>query len=150
MSRTNGASIYLYPGDAAVARQRRSLTAQERCDAMQAEVRGAPGDRIRRGPPGPPPLALSSELLDRRIAEEIDYAKRLLEAMGDQLVGDALVLARHGTTLQGFDKLAQTLGHLATVVGAADRAAAVDRIGAADLRGRIQRQTLRATSFVAA
>lgn len=36
----------------------------------------------------------------------------------------------------------QSLGHLASVVGAADREEAIDRIGVADLRTRIRRKSL--------
>lgn len=119
----------------------RLVTSQDRCDAAQEEARTRPGDRIRR-PLSEPPLAPSPDLTERRLAEEIDYARRLIVDMGERLSNDATVIARHGTTLQGFDVVAQMLGHLGKVVGAADRPVAIDRIGMADLRGRITRRSL--------
>lgn len=103
---------------------------------------GQPGDRIRRGTLSEPPLAASADIVERRLAEEIDYARRLLVSMGERLANDATVIARHASTLQGFDVVAQMLGHLGSVVGAEDRGAAIDRIGMADLRGRIRRRAI--------
>lgn len=149
MSRLRGPSSFLYPGDESVARQRAAAAAQARCDDIQAEARRAPGDRIRRGGLAPiAPLEPSADLLDRRLAQEIDYARRLLQAMGERLAGDGTVLARHATTLQAFDVVGQTLGYLSDVVGAADRDAAVDRIGMEDLRSRIRRRSLREETMV--
>lgn len=120
----------------------RQVTDQERCDQIQADARRQPGDRIRRGTLSAPPLQASPELIDRRLAEEIDYCRRVLVAVGERLVADNLVIARHASTLQSFDVIAQMLGHLGTVVGAADREDAVDRIGMEDLRTRIRRRSL--------
>lgn len=121
----------------------RIVTAQERCDEIQAQARLKPGDRIRRGALAPIlPLEPSPQLTDRRLAEEIDYARRLLQAMGERLASDATVLARHSGVLQSFDTVGQSLGYLAGVVGAADREQAIDRIGMEDLRSRIRRKSL--------
>lgn len=118
----------------------RLVASQDRSE--ESETRGKPGDRIRRGTLSEPPLAASDDLVDRRLAEEIDYARRLLLARGERLVSDATVVARHSSMPQSFDVVAQMLGHLGSVVGAADREAAIDRIGMADLRGRIRRRSL--------
>lgn len=109
---------------------------------IQPGPQSQPGDRIRRGTLSEPPPALSADVVERRLAEEIDYARRLLVAMGERLANDPTVIARHGATLQGFDVVAQMLGHLGGVVGAEDRDAAIDRIGMADLRGRIRRRSI--------
>lgn len=106
------------------------------------DARAKPGDRIRRATLSEPPLAPTADLVERRLAEEIDYARRLLVDMGERLCTDPTVIARHGATMQGFDVVAQMLGHLGSVVGAADRRAAIDRIGMADLRGRIDRRAI--------
>ena len=107
-----------------------------------------PGDKIRRGTLSEPPLKASDSIVERRLAEEIAYARRLLVAMGDNLSNDPAVIARHSGTLQGFDVVAQMLGHIGSVVGAADRDAAVERIGMADLRGRIARRSLAEETLV--
>lgn len=144
MSRLRGASSFLYLGDESIARQRTAaVAAQARCDDIQAAARLAPGDRIRRGSLAPNvPITPSTDLLDRRLAEEIDYARRLLQAMGERLASDGTVLARHASTLQAFDVIGQTLGYLSGVVGAADRNQAIDQIGMEDLRSRIRRKSL--------
>lgn len=135
-------NISFFPNLRGLARSASEAPAQERCDEIQSSIRLAPGDRIRRQALSPPPLPPSSSLIERRLAEEIDYARRMLQAMGERLANDPLVIARHPETLQGFDVVGQTLGHLGVVVGTSDRREAVERIGMADLRSRIQRRSL--------
>jgi hypothetical protein len=85
--------------------------------------------------------ASSTDLIDNRLAEELAFARRTLENMGDSLCDDAVFLARHQVTLQTVDLLAQILGHLATVIGSADREKAVSQIGMVELRNRLGRKT---------
>ena len=85
------------------------------------------------------PLALSDQAIDRRLEEELAFVRRSLDAMGERLADDPILLMRYQTLLQSFDLLGQTLGHLAIVVGAADRVEAVERIGMVELRARLQR-----------
>ena len=109
---------------------------QARVDAIQAAVRaGTPPAPA----PAPPPDTATGELA-HRLAEEIDYVARLLETMGDALVDEPAVLHRHPQTLQGFDLATQILRHLAAVLAADDRAAAIAAIGMADLRARLTRR----------
>lgn len=108
---------------------------QPRVDAIQAAVR-AGGT----APPSSPPPAAISDGLDRRLAEEIDYVARLLDAMGEMLADEPAVIHRHPQTLQGFDLATQILRHLATVLAASDRMTAIEAIGMADLRARLTRR----------
>jgi hypothetical protein len=116
--------------------------AQARCDAIQAEYRSghAPRMSIRREPP---PLAAAlvptDDQLKLRLAEELEYARRMLEQMGDTLSNDPLVVARHITSLQSVDIIGQLLGHIANVVRSSDPDGAVDRIGMCDLKARLTR-----------
>ena len=80
--------------------------------------------------------AVPSEL-DRRLAEELDHARRMLEEMGDQLALDVAVVTEHGLALQAVDIVGQMIGHIAAVVRAEDRAAAVERIGMCELKARL-------------
>jgi hypothetical protein len=127
---------------------------QERCDrvlaAYRSELRAAelvvatPQRRsIRRDPP-PVPAALTptSDPLLLRVAEEIEYARRMLDSMGDALSNDPAVVGRHAVQLQSFDIIGQMLGHLATIVQSSDPAGAVERIGMAELKARLKRYTL--------
>ncbi len=101
---------------------------------------------IRRDPPPPPPPpptpAATADSLHRRLAEELEYARRMLTAVGDELASDCIVVARHAAALQSFDFLGQMLGHLATVVGSSDPHGAVELVGMADLKARLKRRSL--------
>ena len=121
---------------------------QAHCDQVQADFRAAqaadaPRRSIRRDPPPrPPELIPSDDPLMLRMAEELDYARRQLDAMGDALAADFLIVKRHGVTLQSFDIIGQVLGHLATVVRSVDRGEAVERIGMGELKTRLKRPPL--------
>ena len=75
--------------------------------------------------------------LDRRLADELDHARELLERMGDELALDRAVVAEHGLALQSVDIVGQLLGHIANVVRADDPAAAVERIGMCELKAKL-------------
>lgn len=110
---------------------------QARVDAIQAQVRAGASTTVAGSPP---PAAQIKGELDQRLAEEIDYVARLIETMGDTLADEPTVINRHPQTLQGFDLATQILRHLATVLSADDRAAAIGAIGMADLRARLTRR----------
>jgi hypothetical protein len=120
-----------------------SSDAQARCDAIQAEFRAAAPQRrsIRRDPPPrPPELVPTGDELLLRLAEELQYARRMLEQMGDRLSNDPLVITRHMVPLQSVDVVGQMLGHIAKVIATTDRDEAVRQVGMSDLRARLQRQ----------
>lgn len=118
---------------------------QARCDDIQAEIRAqSPVPRsIRRDPP-PTPAALipTDDPLRLRLAEELEFARRMLEAMGESLSSDGLLVARHVTALQSVDIVGQMLGHIANVVRSSDPDGAVERIGMGDLKGRLTRKSM--------
>lgn len=121
-----------------------SAQAQARCDAIQADFRSdPPRPSIRREPP-PLPSALqpSDDVLKLRLAEELEYARRMLDTMGDELSADLGVVMRHGMALQTVDIVGQMLGHIANVVRSSDPEGAVDRIGMCDLKARLTRKSV--------
>jgi len=75
--------------------------------------------------------------LDRTLADELDHARDLLLAMGDELAMNQDVVADHGVALQAVDIVGQMLGHIANVVRAEDRRAAVERIGMCELKATL-------------
>jgi hypothetical protein len=75
--------------------------------------------------------------LDHRLAAELDHAREMLVSMGDQLAMDDQVVAEHGVSLQAVDIVGQLLGHIANVVRADDRHAAVERIGMCELKAKL-------------
>jgi hypothetical protein len=111
---------------------------QARVDAIQADFRRNPGA----GPLEPAPVSVPAALPDlpARLAGELAYVQRILENIGDELLGEPAVLHRHQAALQGFDLAGQILGHIAAIVVSSDPVAAVNRIGMEDLRARLKRK----------
>lgn len=111
---------------------------QTRVDIIQSAVRsGAP---LPAGDEAAPIAPLEAGAVERRIAEELAYVKRLLDSIGDELVDDPIILQRHGQALQNFDIACQILAHLGTIVGAPDREAAVKAVTMQELRARLLRK----------
>ena len=120
-------------------------SAQARCDAIQAEFRSGepPRKSIRRDPPPLPPAQIpTDDVLRLRLAEELEYARRMIEAMGDSLSNDPALVMRHMVELQSVDIVSQMLGHIANVVRSSHPEGAVDRIGMCDLKARLTRKSL--------
>jgi hypothetical protein len=118
-----------------------STRAQARVDNIQAAVRAG----LAPAAPRARSTMSSEELqhcLDSRIAEELAHVRRLLEKMGEELSNEPVMVQRHSKTLQGFDLACQTLGHLAAILAAEDRDAALEAVGMDDLRARLLRKTL--------
>lgn len=119
--------------------------AQGRVDAIQAEFRAEPGrPSIRRKDPPPldPALVPTDDALSLRVAEELEYTRRMIEQLGDGLAADGLVVARHGALLQNVDIAGQILGHLANVVRSSAPDSAARRIGMVELKARLLRGSL--------
>ena len=75
--------------------------------------------------------------LDQLLAAELDHARDMLVMMGDELAMSPDVVAEHGMALQAVDIVGQMLGHIANVVRAEDRNAAIDRIGMGELKAKL-------------
>ena len=120
-----------------------SPAAQTRVDSIQSEVRSEPRKSIRRDPPvvAPPPPP-TEDLLSLRLAEELEFARRMLDTMGDELSGDAAVVMRHSVALQSVDIIGQMLGHIANVVRSSDPPETVSRIGMCELKSRLTRRAI--------
>ena len=123
---------------------RTMVRAQDRCDAIQAEFRAKPQrPSIRRdAPPLAPALTPTDDALMLRLAEELDYARRMLDSMGDELCSDPNLVMRHAASLQSVDIIGQILGHVASVVRSSDPGGAVERIGMCELKGRLKRTSI--------
>ena len=115
---------------------------QARCDIIQAEFRAEPKGRrsIRREAPSTPKaLVPTDDELRLRLADELDYARRMLDIMADELSSDGGVVSRHLTALQSIDVVGQMISHIAAVVRSSDPPGAVDRIGMCELKARLTR-----------
>ena len=123
---------------------RTMVRAQQRCDAIQADFRAKPQrPSIRReAPPIPAPLVPTDDALKLRLAEELDFARRMLDSMGDEFSADPALLMRHSVPLQSIDIVGQILGHIATVVRSSDPDGAVERIGMCELKARLTRTSI--------
>lgn len=122
--------------------------AQARCDSIQAEFRAEPEgcqpDRCNgRGnvPPVDPALVPCDDPLRLRLADELDYARRMLDSMGDELAADMGVVMRHAVALQAIDIVGQMIGHIATVTRSSAPERAVQRIGMCELKARLTRKS---------
>lgn len=131
-------------GNRALLATHKSPAHQQWVDAAQTQIRAdlKAGRRSLFKPPPPGP-GQSDDVIDQRIAEELDLVIRHLEQLGDILVGDPILLRRHAQQLQSLDLMQQVLGHLGRVVAARDRAMAVDRITLVELKARLKRRALR-------
>ena len=123
---------------------RTMVRAQQRCDAIQADFRAQPQrPSIRREtPPLAPALIPTDDGLRLRLAEELDYARRMLDSMGDEFSSDPALLMRHSVPLQSIDIVGQILGHIAAVVRSSNPDGAVDRIGMCELKARLTRTSI--------
>lgn len=86
------------------------------------------------------PAPQSEDALKVRLGEELEYVRRMLEALGDQLSGDPILIRRHAVALQSLDIVGQILGHVGNVVRSSDPHAAVEDVGMGDLRARLMRR----------
>jgi hypothetical protein len=116
---------------------------QRRVDAFQAEARAAPTVPSP-APPAATRAAGEESRLDMRdrLADELAFVRRLLDSLGDELVGEPIVVAHHSRALQNIDLASQILAHLSKVLASDDPVAAVERIGMEDLRARLKRKPL--------
>jgi hypothetical protein len=121
---------------------RRPRGAEERSQARVDEIQAA----VRNGDPLPadggpmPEMPLNTDGLDTRIAEELAYVRRMLDAVVDDLTDDPIMLQRHSRSLQSFDAACQILAHLGAIMESDDRAAAVNAVTMAELRARLLRK----------
>lgn len=122
-------------------------SAQARCDSIQAEFRSQPQPapvkrplRRENVPPLDPALVPCDDQLRLRLAEELEYARRMLDSMGDELSADMALVMRHAVALQSIDIIGQMLGHIAAVTRSSAPERAVDRIGMCELKARLTRK----------
>jgi len=111
-------------------------------DVIRADFGAEPKPRpsIRRDAPPLPKAAIpTDDQLRLRLAEELEYARRMLSSMGDELSSDGLIVSRHLAELQTIDIVSQMLGHIASVVRSSDPPAAVQDIGMGALKARLMR-----------
>ncbi|MEO9130483.1 MAG: PilZ domain-containing protein [Sphingomonas sp.] len=107
---------------------------QARVDEIQSALRR--GDApLEEAPPPSRPVPVGE--LEQHIAAEIGMVRRLLETVADELSEDPALLMRYAEALQRFDFGCQVLSHLAAVLSAPDRAAAVAGVTMEELRLRL-------------
>jgi len=120
------------------------LAAGDRAPKTAIEGESSSRKAIRReAPPLPAALVPTEDQLRARLAEELEYARRMLDIMGDSLASDGAVVVRHATSLQSVDIVGQMLGHIANVIRSSDPEGAVDLIGMSELKARLQRRSIR-------
>jgi hypothetical protein len=112
--------------------------------AVPATPGGPPARKsIRRdAPPTPAALIPTDDVVLLRLAEELEYARRMLNLMGDELSSDGAVIVRHGMALQSVDIVGQMMGHIANVIRSSDPQGAIELIGMGELKARLKRRSI--------
>jgi len=113
-------------------------TGQARVDAIQAAIRR--GDPLMTDDTTATAEATAPDAINERVAEEIAYVRRMLDAIADELLDDGIVMQRHAQALQNFDIASQILRHLGTIIVAPDPAQAADAVDMQELRTRLLRK----------
>jgi hypothetical protein len=114
---------------------RKDAGAQQRVDRIVSRIRSGESTGGQEPPPLPPPGQLR-----KRLSEELAYATRLLEQLGDLLADDPTIIARHPTHLQTLDIVSKMIGHVSGVIAAEDMAEAIASIGMENMRARLLRR----------
>ena len=110
--------------------------------AWGIEEKSEDGERkqLRRDPPSLRPVPeLTDDPLRIRLGEELEYARRLLDVVGNGLSGDPIAVSRHAISLQSLDIVGQMLGHIANIIRSSDPNVAVQEIGMGNLKARLTR-----------
>jgi len=108
---------------------------QLRVDSIQAAIRS--GASLPEAPSPPSSAPAASGPVEPLIAEELAQLKKILDEIGEVLIEDSAILARHERTLQKLDIAAAVIESLADVMAADDRQSAIARIPMHDLRSRL-------------
>jgi hypothetical protein len=118
--------------------------AQQRLvDAIKAEIRDAVEPaRPRLFRPAPPRPEPSTDPIEHRMVEEIECIRRHLDLLGSTLANDLVLVRRYATQLQSIDMVNQLLGQLGIVIGAEDKAMAVEQVANHELKARLKRRPL--------
>jgi hypothetical protein len=91
-----------------------------------------------------PPLEKTDDLLNQRVAQELDYAGRLLETVEKDLAKRGV----RGPIVDLIGETEQMLNDLSGVVDAKDRCAGIERIEAPNMKRRLLRRDLGGQSLV--
>jgi hypothetical protein len=116
----------------------RANLGQARVDAIQKAVRE--GAVLQAEPAGATGAEMSATDLETRITEEVDFVRRLIDDLGEELTDDPVAVQRHMQAVQTLDRVSQILGHLGSVLNAPDRLAATQAITMCELRERMLRR----------
>ena len=110
---------------------------QLRVDSIQAAIRSGASLPEAPSPPSSASAPAASGPVEPLIAEELAQLKKILDEIGEVLIEDSAILARHERTLQKLDIAAAVIESLADVMAADDRQSAIARIPMHDLRSRL-------------
>ena len=108
---------------------------QSDVDRVIAESRG----HVASAPLTTEPSAQPTTGLAGRIAEELAFVSRKLDALGSDLADDPIVCVRHVKRLQDLDVSTQVLGHLVRLLNSSRPDEVLQTIGMEDLRRRLER-----------
>jgi hypothetical protein len=123
------------------ARHEDRISRQLEIDQIQSQARrdGVYDLLFKPKPENNVPLVKTTNQLEVRLSEELDYIRHVLDGVGNLLANDPEILQRHAVTLQSFDLIGQMIGHVSSIIAAANRGEAVDRVGIEEMKKRLER-----------
>lgn len=80
-----------------------------------------------------------SDLIDRRLSEEIAYACRLIETAGNAMSNDVILCHRYSTQLQSFSLALQMLFEISLVINSKDKLKEISDKVSCPMKNRILR-----------
>ena len=118
------------------------VSGQARVDAIVAAARASVAPPLARTIYRAPIIAslkASSSVLDLRLQEELEFTRRIIDAFGEQLANDPILLTRYQSGLQSLDLATQILGHLARILGSENKIQAAEQTPMESLKARLLR-----------
>lgn len=103
---------------------------------------GKDGSRPSIARPGAPMPAASDSIFDVRISEELHTLNRWIEQVVYNVSSDPILAHRHSGDIQALKRVGDLATQLASVVAVADKAGAIDRLSASELKARLQRKPI--------
>jgi hypothetical protein len=95
-----------------------------------------------------PALEKTDDELSRRIAQEVDYSRRLLEQVEAELRRRNGLIADSGATLRRVEEAEEILEDLAAIVDAKNRCEAIKRARPGGVQARLLRRSIDGTGAV--
>jgi hypothetical protein len=86
--------------------------------------------------------ARSEEIVDERLGEELETFHRWIANIAGSLAVDPIIRNRYAFELKNLERVSSEIGQVGSIVAAADKAQAIERLTAPELKARLQRKAI--------